>query len=127
MVRDGVRGALYRRWNSKSPSYDKKMDESLTLHRWFQLKPMFKLYYNNMAKNRGEDGYDPAYKYDFIYRTIVDNVIALTAKAELDLTGDETSWAHQGYDGEGTSLVTRIKNKPGITKGGHTVIVLATN
>ena len=131
LVQDGVRGggdgAMYRRWNSKSPSYDGKMENSLTLHRWFQLKRMFKLCNNDTAKKRGEDGYDPAYKYDFIYRTIVDNVIALTKKAELDLTGDETSWAHQGYGEKGSSLLTRIQNKPGVSKGGQTVIVSATH
>ena len=87
---------------------------------------MFKLCNNDTSKKRGGDGYDPAYKYNFIYRTILDNVIALTAKAELDLTGGKTRWAHQGYGEKGTNLVTRIQNKPGVSKGGQTVIVLAT-
>ena len=46
---------------------------------------------NDKSPKRGESGYDHVYKYDMIYCTIVDNVIALTEKAECDLTGDETS------------------------------------
>ena len=52
-------------------------------------------------------------------------MIALTESAECDLTGDETSWAHQGYLKSGMNLVRRIVNKPGVSKGGQTVIVSA--
>ena len=62
-----------------------------------------------------------------IYRTIVDNVIALNRSAEMDLTGDETSWAHQGYGESGSNIIKRIQNKPGVNKGGQTVLVSATN
>ena len=58
-----------------------------------------------------------------IYRTIVDNVIVLTRNAEMDLTGDETSWAHQGYGESGSNIVKRIQNKLGVSKGGQTVLV----
>ena len=82
---------------------------------------------NDTAKKRGEEGYDPSYKYDMIYRTIVENVLALTKDGELDLTGDETTWGFQGYGEKDAKVVFRVSGKPGITKGGQTVIVCATN
>ena len=110
-----------------SSTNDKHLSSSLSLSRWFNLKRLLKLNNNDLSPKRGEVGYNPAYKYDMIYRTIVDNVIALTGHAEMDLTGDETSWAHQGYGESGSNLVKRIQNKPGVSKGGQTVLVLATN
>ena len=131
VVRDGCRGggdgAIYQRWNKDSSLCDKHIMNSLTLSRWFNLKRLFKMNNNDKSPKRGESGYDPAYKYDLIFRTLVDNVIALTQNAECDLTGDETSWAHQGYGESGTNLVKRIQGKPGVSKGGQTVIVSATN
>ena len=95
VVRDGCRGggdgAIYRRWNKDSSSCDKHIMNSLTLSRWFNLKRLFKMNNNDKSPKHGESGYDPAYKYDLIFRTLVDNVIALTENAECDLTGDETS------------------------------------
>jgi hypothetical protein len=45
----------------------------------------------------GQPGYDPAYKYDFIYKTIINNTNLFTKEADLDLCGDHISWAHGGY------------------------------
>ena len=89
----------------------------MTLHRWSQLKRIFKLCNNDAAKKPGDDLYDPAYKYDMIYNTIVHNVIAVTKNGELDITGDETTWGFQGFGEKGAKIVDRINNKPGITKG----------
>ena len=72
-------------------------------------------------------GYNPTYKYDLIYDVLTSNVRAITKRAELDLTGDETSWGFMGYGEAGTKVVSRIMGKPGISKGGQTVIVSATN
>ena len=131
LIRDGVRGggdgAIYRRWQKKSASSDKVIQKSMTLHRWYQLKRIFKLNNNDKSKEKGEVGYNPCYKYDLIYRTIVDNVIAITREGELDLTGDETTWGFQGYGEKGAKVVQRVSNKPGITKGGQSVLVSATN
>ena len=110
-----------------SSTNDKHISSSLSLSQWFNLKILLKLNNNDLSPKRGEVGYDPAYKYDMIYRTIVDNVIALTRSAEMDLTGDETSWAHQGYGESGSNIIKRIQNKPGVSKGGQTVLVSATN
>ena len=66
LVRDGCRGggdgAIYRRWNRNSSSCDKYVMNSLSLSRWFNLKRLFKLNNNDKSPQRGEEGYDPAYK-----------------------------------------------------------------
>ena len=41
----------------------------------------------------------------------------------LDLCGDETSWATASYGEHGAGLVGRIMGKPGVSKGGQTVLV----
>ncbi len=131
LVRDGVRGggtgALYRRWLKDSACSDTLCQGAMSLHRWSQLKRIMKLNNNDTSKKRGETGYNPASKYDFIYEVITSNVRALTKNAELDLTGDETTWGFQGYGEKGAKVVYRVKGKPGVTKGGQTVIVCASN
>jgi hypothetical protein len=62
-----------------------------------------------------------AYKFDLICDTIITNILALTDAAELDFCGNESSWAHNGFWEAGTSLVGRVLNKQGITKGGQVV------
>jgi hypothetical protein len=131
VIRDGVLGggdgALYRRWQPSSSASDKHISDSLTLERFHQLKRILKLNNNDTAKKQGEEGYDPCYKYDLIYKVIIANTIALTKNADLDLTIDETSWGHQGYGEKGGGNLFRIMNKPGVSKGGQLVIASATN
>ena len=130
IIRDGMRGggdgALYRRWNSDSASFDPVIQEAMTLTRWNSIKRILKLNNNDTAKKNGEAGYNPAYKYDMIFDVIVKNVIAITKYGELNLTGDETSWGFGGFGEKNAKVVYRI-TKPGITKGGQTSIVSATN
>ena len=127
VVRDGVcgggDGSLYLRWQSSSSAFDKLIPDSISLQRWHQLKRIYKLNNNDTAKKKGEEGYDPCYKYDLIYDCIVKNTIALTANGALDLTGDETTWGHQGYGEKGGGNLFRVVGKPGITKGGQIVLV----
>ena len=125
-VRGGGEGAIYQQWKEGSSAYDSYVSECMTLHRWSQLKRIFKLCNNDAAKKPGDDLYDPAYKYDMIYNTIVHNVIAVTKNGELDITGDETTWGFQGFGEKDAKIVGRINNKPGITKGGQTVLVSAS-
>jgi len=113
LIRDGVLngstdGALYRRWDQRSSSYDKAIADSLTHTRFLQLKRTLKLRDNSTAPKRGEPLYNPAYKYDFVYETIVHNIKALTGKGSLDLCGDESSWAHQGFGEPASGIVSRI-------------------
>ena len=131
LVRDGVRGggdgAIYRRWQDNTSASDNYIQDSISLQRWHQLKRILKLNNNDRAIKRGEEGYNPCYKYDMIYDVIIKNTIAITKKGGLDLTGDETSWGHQGYGEKGGGNLFRVVGKPGISKGGQTVIVSATN
>ena len=131
LLRDGVRGggngAIYRRWFDDSPCSDTYCQKAMTLHRWNQLKRVYKLNNNDNAPMKGEPGYDPSYKYDMIYDVITSNVRVLTKNAELDLTGDETTWGFGGYGEKGAKVVYRVKGKPGVTKGGQTVLVSAVN
>jgi hypothetical protein len=66
---------------------------------------------------RGEPGCNPAYKYDMIYKVLVNNVAAISKYADLDQTGDKTTWGHGGFGESGSGLVGRVSNKPGKTKG----------
>ena len=126
VVRDGVRGgsngAIYRRWQVGS-DYDNLIDLSMTHCRFIQIKRVMKLCDNKACPKQGEAGYDPAYKFDYIWKTIVHNVNAISKTADLDLCGDETSYATGSYGEKGSGLVGRIQNKPGVSKGGQIVLV----
>ena len=126
IVRDGVRGgsggALHRRWMCGS-DLDDDIFAAMTYRRYLQIKRMKKLCNNNTAPKRGQPGYDPAYKFDYIYKCIVHNVNALTKQAGLDLCGDETTWATASPGEAGSGITGRVVGKPGVNKGGQTVIV----
>lgn len=85
--------------------YDQYIGASLTHTRFLQLKRVWKLNDNQQAKKRGEEGYDPAYKYDYIFNAIIHNVRAISERASLDLCGDETTWGQQGYGEKGYTRV----------------------
>ena len=129
LVRDGVvggsDGAIYRRWQPGKKTYDADIAASLTWSCWKEIKRVLKLCDNSTAKKRGEEGYDLAYKFDYIVKCLVHNINCITEDAELDLCGDETTWAHMGFGERLTALLARIMRKPGVTKGGQTVILTA--
>ncbi len=54
---------------------------------------------------------------------LIDNLNAITEEAELDLSGDETTWGHGGFGEPGSGIIGRILNKPGVTKGGQIVMI----
>ena len=70
-----------------------------------------KLCNNNTCPTQGELGYDPTFKYDYIYKYLFHNMNALNKKGELDLTGDETSWATASPGEKGAGMTGRIMNK----------------
>ena len=100
VVRDGVKGgsngAIHRRYLNGA-DYDIQIASSLTYRRFLQIKRVIKLCNNESSPKRGQLGYDPAYKYDLLFKVLINNVNALTAKAELDQCGDETTWGHGGF------------------------------
>jgi hypothetical protein len=127
LVRDGIHGgsngALYHHWQRSSTIFDARIANSITHTRWLQIKRTLKLCNKDLAPKRGENGYDPAYKYDYIFCTIIDNLNSLTERAELDLCGEETTYGHMGFGEPGSGLVAWIIGKPGISKGGQIVLV----
>ena len=126
LVKDGVKGgsdgAIYRRWQN-SEDMDQAIIDSMSYRRFLQIKRTLKLCDNRACPKRGEDGYDPAYKFDYIWKCLVHNVNAVSKKAELDLCGDETTYATGAFGEKGAGIVGQIANKPGITKGGQIVLV----
>lgn len=124
-VRGGSQGAMLRRFDPRedNTAYDKYVAKAMTKTRWLEIKRCIKLCNNKEAPKKAEANYNPAYKYDMIFDTIISNVNALTHRACLDLGGDETSIAHGGYGEKGTGILSRVLNKPGLTKGMQIVLV----
>jgi hypothetical protein len=126
VIRNGVHGrndsAINKRWKKSSVAYDAEIDNSISHRRWLQVKRNVKLCDNTSVAKRGEPGYDPAYKYDLIWKVLVHNVNAISFSVELDLCGDETTFGHGGYGEQGSGLWSKLLNKP-FTKGGQTVLV----
>jgi hypothetical protein len=103
--------------------YDNLVQESITHTRWLQIKRVLKLNNNQESPKRGEEGYNPAFKFDMLYDVMISNLNAITKHAEADQCGDETTWGHGGYGEAGSGLAGRIMGKPGITRGGQIVII----
>ena len=126
LVMDGVLGssdgALHRRWEIGGSCYNESIAKTMTLTRFGQLKRSFKLCHNNSEKKRGEEGYNPAYKYDLIYKAMVNNTKVITKYADENQTVDETTWGHAGYGEAGSGLTGRLMNKK-VNKGGQTTIM----
>ena len=93
----------------------------MTATRYSQLKLPMKLCHNGSAPKREDEGYDPAYKYDLIYKTIVHNCDGLTLYADQNQVIDESTWGHGGYGEACSGLTGRLINKR-VAKGGQVVI-----
>lgn len=130
LVMDGVlggsKGGILRRFDTREGNtlYNELMAKTFTKSRWLELKRVYKMCNNLTSKKRGEDGYNPAYKYDYLFKTLVHNVNAMTLQAGLDLAGDETTFGFNGWGESGTGLLGLIMNKPGITRGGQIVVAV---
>ena len=128
LVRDGAlggsNGSLYQRWMIGETMYDPAVHDTMSYDRFLQIKRTYKLCNNYSAAPRGDPKYNPAYKYDLIFKAIVHNCNALTKYADSDLCGDETTFPHMGYGESNTGLLKRLgQTKPGITRGMQTVMV----
>ena len=55
---------------------------------------------------------------------IVHNTNTITRNIELDLCGDETTWTTISFGEQGVGMVGRIVDKPGVSEGGQTVLLL---
>ena len=127
MIRDGVKGqsdgAIHRRWDESSSSFDQDTAHGMTLTRFRQIKSVIKLNNNYQTPKRGDDGYDPACKFKKIFDVLVHNTNAVTKTADLDLCGDESTWAFVNYGEPQSGLVGGINGKPGVSGAGQFVIV----
>jgi hypothetical protein len=79
---DGKPATLFHRWKELDPRYDPIIAENIKLSRWRQIKRYFKLSMGIEEKKRGEAGYDPCVKYDYIYRCLVHNMNYVTELAD---------------------------------------------
>ena len=126
IVRDGVRGgsagAIYRRWQVGA-DYDDNIAMAISFRRWLQIKRVKKLCNNDNTPKRNDPDFDPTYKYDYIFKCIVNNVNYLTECAELDATIDETTFATASPGESGSGVTFRVIGKPNVSKGGQTVMV----
>ena len=77
---------------------------------------------NEAVPKKGEAGYNPANKYDYLFKCVVHNMAAITERASLDLCADETMYPFMGFGpGDGSNLVQRHQKKRCV-KGGQIVI-----
>jgi hypothetical protein len=84
--------------------------------RWLQIKRVMKLNNNQSSPKLGEEGYNPAFKFDMLYDVLISNLNAVTRYAESDQCGDETTWGHGCYGKAGSGLAGRIMGKPSISR-----------
>jgi hypothetical protein len=69
-VRSGSGGALKQRWIPDCADYKDLSAQSMTHHRFLQIKKVVKLRNNLIAPKKGDAGYNPIYKYDIIYNVL---------------------------------------------------------
>jgi len=119
----GSNGAIYRRWDPRNDNYSEKIRNAMTITRYGELKRNLKLCNNDACPKRGEPEYDPSYKYDLVYKCIVNNTNAISRKADETQVIDETTWGHSGYGESGTGVTGRLRNKK-VSKGGQTVLMM---
>jgi hypothetical protein len=68
----GMKGAIYCRcWKKSDSANDKEIAGAITHHRWLQIKRVYKFCDNDLAPKKDADGYDPSYKYDYIYKSLI--------------------------------------------------------
>ena len=61
-----------------------------------------KLCHNTSESKKGQLGYNPTYKYNLIYQTMVHNTNAITKYADEHQVVDEDTWGHTGYRESGS-------------------------
>lgn len=128
-VRGGSNGGVLCRFDTRpgNKMCDKDIAKAFTKTRWLQLKRCVKSQNNLTSKKRGEEGCDPAHKCDPIFKSIVNNVNAVTKRASLDACGDEATFAHNGHGEAGSDLVKLALGKPGVTRGAQIVLPMDTD
>ena len=88
----GSNDAIYRWFQKNSCCYSEEIDNVMTATRYSQLKLSMKLCHNSSAPKREDEGYDPAYKYDLIYKTNVHDCNGFTLYTYQNQVIDESAW-----------------------------------
>jgi hypothetical protein len=126
MVHDGVHGradgAIYRCWNDDS-AYNPDIARAITHTCWLQIKRCIKLCNSEVEPKRREPGYNSAYKYDCLFKFLINNINELSEKADDNLCRDETTILVNSYGEPGCNLIQRAKGKSEVTKGVQMVLV----
>ena len=122
LLRDGVlggsNGSLYQRWMIGESMYDPLIHDLISYDSFLQLKRTYKLYINYIFGVRTSPNYNPAHKYDLIFKCLVNDCDAMRKYKDLDLCGDETTIAHNGYGEANTGLLKWLgQTNPGVTRG----------
>ena len=95
----------------------------MNYRRWLKIKRIKKISNNDTETRKVQDGYNPSYKFDYIWRCVIHNVNFITNNSKLDICGDETRWSTASYGEAGAGITGLIDNKTGITNGGQKVLV----
>lgn len=117
VIRDTIHGrgegTIYLRCHNCTNDND-LLKNVITTTRRYEMKIIYKLCNNSTTSKWGE------YKYDNVYNNIIN-------QACLDLTVDDTTWGPAGYGKADSGITGWIMNKPGILKGGQTIIISDIN
>ena len=73
-AREGSSGTLYKRWLMSDKNFDQDVSNSMNYSRYKAIKSVFKLNENMTAPKRGQEGYEPCAKYDYIYKVLCFNM-----------------------------------------------------
>ena len=91
-MRGGSDGAFYCRWQYNGSGFDEEISNSINIGLWLQIKRVIELCNNKDAPKRSDTNYNQAYKFDFIYKANIHNINTRTKWADLEQSGDETTW-----------------------------------
>jgi hypothetical protein len=127
-LHDGVMGytggGLWQRWDKTSCTFSPHISDSLGWRRYEQIKRVFHLCKNSDQKCQSSSpSYDPACKVSLLPETIVSSTNRISVPSK-DQTVDETTWGTQAMGPKSSNMCKRIRNKPGVTKGGQHVVMM---
>ena len=95
--------------------YDDEITMSINVQLWIQVKRVKKMCDNDTEKKVGEEVYEPCYKFDYIWISLVHNMNILIEEDDLGLCGDDTSWSTASYGESGAVVTDRVNNNLVVT------------
>jgi hypothetical protein len=116
-------GDIHSRYVQDTPQYSPVIADTMPFERFKQIKRCRKLCDEDKHPKRGEEGYDPAYKFDYLYECMTYNINRMTKRANVRQTVDEFTWAFGGKGPAGDQLINSYRNKK-CGKGGQTVLCM---